>query len=57
MPDADPARPATFSDSSVPPAADRFAPTAGARIVLADDNADMRAYVYDLLSPSKKLLS
>ncbi|SEL08673.1 Signal transduction histidine kinase [Roseateles sp. YR242] len=29
----------------------RFAPTFGARIVLADDNADMRAYVRDLLAP------
>ena len=35
------------------PAADqRFARTAGSRILLADDNADMRAYVRDLLSPS-----
>ncbi len=30
----------------------RFAKAAGARIVLADDNADMRAYVRDLLSPT-----
>jgi signal transduction histidine kinase/DNA-binding response OmpR family regulator len=29
----------------------RFAETAGARILLADDNADMRTYVRDLLSP------
>ena len=29
----------------------RFAGTAGARILLADDNADMRAYVRDLLAP------
>jgi PAS domain S-box-containing protein len=29
----------------------RFAPTFGARIVLADDNADMRAYVSHLLAP------
>jgi PAS domain S-box-containing protein len=29
----------------------RFASTFGARIVLADDNADMRAYVRDLLAP------
>ncbi len=35
-----------------PTAADRFVKTAGARIVLADDNADMRAYVWDLLSPA-----
>ncbi len=27
----------------------RFAPTFGARIVVADDNADMRAYLFDLL--------
>jgi PAS domain S-box-containing protein len=29
----------------------RFAATFGARIILADDNADMRAYVRELLSP------
>jgi PAS domain S-box-containing protein len=29
----------------------RFAATFGARVVLADDNADMRAYVRDLLTP------
>ncbi len=29
----------------------RFADTFGARIVLADDNADMRAYIHRLLSP------
>ena len=29
----------------------RFAATFGARVVLADDNADMRAYVRELLSP------
>ncbi len=29
----------------------RFAATFGARIVLADDNADMRSYVRDLLAP------
>jgi PAS domain S-box-containing protein len=29
----------------------RFTSTFGARIVLADDNADMRAYVHDLLAP------
>ena len=34
------------------PAADRrFAATFGARIVLADDNADMRTYLRDLLAP------
>lgn len=30
----------------------RFARSAGARIILADDNSDMRAYVYDLLCPA-----
>jgi PAS domain S-box-containing protein len=30
----------------------RFAGTFGARIILADDNADMRAYVRELLSPA-----
>ena len=30
----------------------RFVRTVGSRILLADDNADMRAYVRDLLSPS-----
>lgn len=29
----------------------RFARTAGARILLADDNADMRVYLHDLLAP------
>ncbi len=33
------------------PADRRFAATFGSRIVLADDNADMRAYVRDLLAP------
>jgi len=30
---------------------DRFASTFGARVLLADDNADMRSYVRDLLQP------
>jgi PleD family two-component response regulator len=30
----------------------RFAKTFGARVILADDNADMRAYVRELLSPA-----
>lgn len=30
---------------------DRFTPQQGARVLLADDNADMRQYVRDLLSP------
>jgi signal transduction histidine kinase len=33
----------------------RFAATYGARIVLADDNADMRAYVADLLGPAYRV--
>lgn len=33
----------------------RFASTFGARIVLADDNADMRAYVQDLLSANYRV--
>lgn len=36
---------------SLPPSDQRFAPTFGARILLADDNADMRGYLRDLLSP------
>jgi PAS domain S-box-containing protein len=39
-------------ESQTPMGADqRFAHTAGARILFADDNADMRAYISDLLSP------
>ena len=33
------------------PCSRRFAATFGARIVFADDNADMRAYVRELLAP------
>ncbi|UXH80266.1 ATP-binding protein [Roseateles amylovorans] len=48
-------RPATLRphvDTGRLAAADRrFAPTYGARILLADDNADMRSYLRDLLSP------
>jgi len=41
-----------------PPATShRAARTAGARIILADDNADMREYVRDLLSPSYRVES
>jgi signal transduction histidine kinase len=36
--------------STTRPANERFASTFGARVVLADDNADMRAYVNDLLA-------
>jgi PAS domain S-box-containing protein len=39
-------------ESSAYPLDGRFAETAGARIILADDNADMRAYVSGLLSSS-----
>ena len=40
-----------LTDSLIPPKDQRFAGTFGARIVLADDNADMRAYVRELLAP------
>jgi PAS domain S-box-containing protein len=43
-------RPPILADSQTPPSDQRFAATAGARVLLADDNADMRAYVHDLLS-------
>ena len=39
------------ADGDVHPHDRRFAPTFGARIVLADDNADMRTYVQSLLAP------
>jgi signal transduction histidine kinase/DNA-binding response OmpR family regulator len=39
-----------LGDDSPLALADPFEPTAGARILLADDNADMRAYLRDLLS-------
>jgi len=43
------------ADSEPVPAApdddERFAATRGARVLLADDNADMRAYLRDLLAP------
>jgi PAS domain S-box-containing protein len=41
---------ATLAEIHTPPLDPRFAQTAGARIVLADDNADMRAYLHGLLS-------
>ena len=37
-------------NESVVPADRRFAGTAGSRVLLADDNADMRSYVRDLLA-------
>jgi len=41
----------TIAESTVPGRDRRFAATFGSRIVLADDNADVRGYVRDLLSP------
>jgi PAS domain S-box-containing protein len=41
----------TLTDALMSPKDQRFANTFGARIVLADDNADMRAYVRELLAP------
>jgi PAS domain S-box-containing protein len=49
--DAGSDRLATLNGESVPVRDRRFANTFGARIVLADDNADMRAYVSELLAP------
>jgi PAS domain S-box-containing protein len=46
------ARLPVFAENPGPPADQRFARTAGSRILLADDNADMRGYVRDLLSPT-----
>ncbi len=54
LPDADGSAGPTslLLKSDSPVARDRrFAPTFGSRIVLADDNADMRAYIRELLSP------
>jgi PAS domain S-box-containing protein len=49
--DATSALPALLETSN--PARDpRFAATFGARVLLADDNADMRAYVRELLTPA-----
>ena len=46
--------PALLETSS--PARDpRFAATFGARVILADDNADMRAYVRELLTPAYRI--
>ncbi|MGA7538953.1 MAG: ATP-binding protein [Steroidobacteraceae bacterium] len=39
-------------ESPTPPLDPRFRQMVGSRILLADDNADMRAYVCDLLSPA-----
>ncbi|MGH7105989.1 MAG: ATP-binding protein, partial [Acetobacteraceae bacterium] len=43
--------PALFTGQAFTARDQRFANTAGARIVFSDDNADMRAYIRDLLSP------
>ncbi|HJS91405.1 MAG TPA: ATP-binding protein [Steroidobacteraceae bacterium] len=40
-----------LTEQPAPPADRRVARTAGSRILLADDNADMRSYVRELLSP------
>jgi PAS domain S-box-containing protein len=40
-----------FAENPLPGRDRRFAATFGSRIVLADDNADVRGYVRDLLSP------
>jgi PAS domain S-box-containing protein len=40
-----------ITEAAIPAPDQRFAATFGARIILADDNADMRAYVRELLSP------
>jgi PAS domain S-box-containing protein len=40
-----------LTDGATPVFDQRFAATFGARIIVADDNADMRAYVRDLLAP------
>ncbi len=53
IPDADVSRGLPLLGGDSPRTiADRFAPTAGARVLVADDNADMRAYLRDLLSPA-----
>jgi PAS domain S-box-containing protein len=47
----DSGKPALLPESAPCALDKRFAATFGARIVLADDNADMRSYVCDLLAP------
>ena len=51
LPDAQASAPPDIDSDAVRAHDRRFAPTFGARIVLADDNADMRAYVSSLLAP------
>jgi signal transduction histidine kinase/DNA-binding response OmpR family regulator len=42
----------TLMEGPTKPSGRHYAKTIGARILLADDNADMRMYVHDLLSPT-----
>ena len=44
-------QPHPLDEGRSPPKDRRFAHTAGARVLLADDNGDMRVYVRELLSP------
>jgi signal transduction histidine kinase/DNA-binding response OmpR family regulator len=56
IPDAEvPSNVQSLSEELAPAVADRLAPAAGARILVADDNADMRGYVRDLLAPTYKV--
>jgi signal transduction histidine kinase len=56
IPDAEVSRELLSASEDSPRAiADSFERTAGARVLLADDNADMRAYLRDLLSPAYAL--
>jgi PAS domain S-box-containing protein len=55
LPDAASSSTSTFpalAEAAAPLLDQRFAATFGARIILADDNADMRAYMRELLAPS-----
>ena len=47
--DTSPGLPATIESAAIQ--GERFSSTAGARIILADDNSDMRNYLRELLSP------
>ncbi|HSR99511.1 MAG TPA: histidine kinase dimerization/phospho-acceptor domain-containing protein, partial [Kofleriaceae bacterium] len=55
LPDTPRSAPGMLDAEAVPAADRRFAPTFGSRIVLADDNADMRAYMQGLLAPFYKV--
>ena len=50
-PEAMPSPDSTIDRGALPASDRRFAPTFGARVLLADDNGDMRGYLRDLLSP------